>query len=470
MSDGRKTRIETDSMGEVAVPADRYWGAQTQRSLHHFSIGSEKIPLEVIHALAQVKRAAAVANRALGVLPARIADLVVAAADEVIDGRLDDHFPLHVWMTGSGTQANMNVNEVIANRAIELASGTIGSKDPVHPNDHVNRSQSSNDVFPTALNVSAALMIETRLRPALVGLRDALEEKAVAWRDLVKIGRTHMQDAVPVTLGQEFSGYVGMLDDNLERLAFARQGLMRLALGGTAVGTGLNAPKGFAVAATAALARRTGLAFEPAPNFFTVMGAHDAAVMASGVLRTLAVSLYKIASDIRLLACGPRAGFGELRLPENEPGSSIMPGKVNPTQCEALTMLATQVMGMDVATGFAGAGGALEMNVYKPMMAYNLIEACRMMADGMTNFTAFAIRGMEADEARLAETVERSLMLVTPLAPVIGYDKAAEIAHRAHHGGGTLREAALELGYVTAEEFDRIVDPAAMTGQRKGRG
>lgn len=461
---GEQMRSETDSMGAVEVPANRYWGAQTERARHHFAIGRDLFPLEIIHAVAEIKRAAAAANAETGVLDKRLSDLIRAAADEIIAGRHDGEFPLHVWMTGSGTQANMNVNEVISNRAIEMAGGARGSKDPVHPNDHVNRSQSSNDVIPTALNVAAAVMIGSRLLPALASLRGELAGKARQWRDVVKIGRTHMQDAVPMTLGQEFAGYVGMLDDNVERLAFAQKGLMRLAIGGTAVGTGLNAPAGFDAKVARELASRTGLPFEAAANKFAVMGAHDAMVMASGTLRVLAVSLHKIANDIRLLACGPRAGFAELVLPENEPGSSIMPGKVNPTQCEALAMLTVQVMGLDAATGFAGAGGLLDMNVYKPMIGANVIESCRMLADGMEHFAKFAVAGMEANESRLRETVDRSLMLVTALTPEIGYDKAAAIAHHAHHEGLTLREAALALGHIDAARFDRIVDPASMTG------
>lgn len=459
-----RTRKETDSMGAIEVPAERYWGAQTERSRHHFSIGRDLFPLEIIHALARIKGAAARVNADLGVLDERRAALIEAAAREIVEGRLDTEFPLHVWMTGSGTQANMNVNEVIANRAIGAAGGTLGSKDPVHPNDHVNRSQSSNDVVPTALNVAAALMMETRVLPALDTLRSALAAKAEAWRNLVKIGRTHMQDAVPMTLGQEMAGYVGVLDDNRARLVFARDGLMPLAIGGTAVGTGLNAPEGLDTGVAAALARETGLPFVAAGNKFAVMGSHDAMVAASGMLRTLAVSLNKIANDIRLLSCGPRAGFNEILLPENEPGSSIMPGKVNPTQCEALAMLAVQVMGLDAATAQAGAAGILEMNVYKPMIGSNVIDACRLLSDGMENFARFAVEGMQANEAQLSETVGRSLMLVTALTPEIGYDKAAAIAHHAHHHGMTLREAALDLGHVDAETFDRIVDASRMTG------
>lgn len=458
------TRRETDSMGPIDVPAQHYWGAQTERSRHHFAIGQDPFPLEVIHALARIKRAAARVNARLGVLDARRADLIVAAASEVADGRLDAEFPLKVWMTGSGTQANMNVNEVIANRAIEMAGGVLGSKDPVHPNDHVNRSQSSNDVVPAALNVAAALLIEQRVLPALAELRAALAEKAAAWRDLVKIGRTHMQDAVPMTLGQEIAGHVGLLDDNRARLAFARDGLMALAIGGTAVGTGLNAPEGFDRGVAEALAAETGLPFVAAPNKFAVMGSHDALVAASGLLRTLAVSLHKIANDIRLLSCGPRAGFNEILLPENEPGSSIMPGKVNPTQCEALAMLTLQVIALDGATAQAGAAGLLEMNVYKPMIGANVVTSCRLLADGMEHFSRFAVAGMRANEAQLAETVARSLMLVTALTPHIGYDKAGEIAHHAHHHGLTLRAAALALGHVDEATFDRVVDAAAMTG------
>jgi fumarate hydratase class II len=458
------TRRETDSMGAVEVPADRYWGAQTERARHNFAIGREGFPIEIVHALARIKAAAARANARLGTLDDERARLIVAAAEEIVAARHDGEFPLSVWMTGSGTQANMNVNEVIANRAIEMTGGTLGTKDPVHPNDHVNRSQSSNDVVPTALNIAAAVMIETRVIPAVRLLRDALRAKAEAWSGLVKIGRTHMQDAVPMTLGQEFAGYAGMLDDNLARLVFARDGLMPLAIGGTAVGTGLNAPDGFDELVAEDLAGQTGLPFRAAANKFTVMGAHDAMVMASGVLRTLAVSLHKIANDIRLLSCGPRAGFAELLLPENEPGSSIMPGKVNPTQCEALAMLTLQVCGLDAATGMGGAGGLLEMNVYKPLIGYNVVTGCRLLADGMEHFTRHAIEGTRANEARLAQTVSQSLMLVTALTPEIGYDKAAEIAHRAHHEGTTLREAALALGHVDAETFDRIVDAGAMTG------
>ncbi len=458
-----QTRQEIDSMGVIAVPSDRYWGAQTQRSIRYFSIGQDKMPLEVVQAIAVTKKASALANAALGKLPQEKTELIVRAADEIIAGHLDDHFPLHVWMTGSGTQCNMNVNEVIANRAIEMAGGEIGSKTPIHPNDHVNMSQSSNDVFPTAMHIAAAQALTHTLRPAVTQLRNALDEKVQAWADIVKIGRTHMQDAVPLTLGQEFSGYVGMLDDNLRRIEGALPGLYELALGGTALGTGLNAGPGFAEAAAEQIAAITGLSFVTASNKFTVMGAHDAMVMASGVLKTLAVSLYKIANDIRLLSCGPRAGFAELHLPENEPGSSIMPGKVNPTQCEALAMVAVQVMGYDAAVAFAGASGYLEMNVYKPMMIFNLLQSARLMADSCRNFSEFLVTGMTPNHRKISQYVEQSLMLVTALSPAIGYDKASQIAHHAFEHDLTLRAAALALGHVSEAEFDRLITPHAMT-------
>jgi len=455
-------RRESDSLGEIDVPADRYWGAGTQRSLVHFAIGEDLMPLEVIRALALVKKAAALANRELGKLPADKAGLIILVAEEVLEGKLDGNFPLHVWMTGSGSQANMNVNEVIANRAIELAGGVLGSKDPVHPNDHVNLSQSSNDAFPTAMHLAAVAAIHARLIPQVKRLRAALDEKAKSWADLVKIGRTHMMDAVPLTLGQEFSGYVGMLDDNLERIEGALPGLYRLALGGTAVGTGLNAPQGFEALAVGQIAALTGLPFVPAANKFAVMGAHDALVMASAVLKTLAVSLYKIANDIRLLGSGPRAGLHELELPANEPGSTIMPGKVNPTQCEALAMAAVQVMGYDAAVAFAGAGGHLELNVYKPLLIFNVLQSLKMLADGCCNFTDFLVKGLEPDRQQIDAFLHRSLMLVTALTPVIGYDKAAQIAHVAHARGLTLKEAALQLGYISGADFDRLVDPYKM--------
>jgi fumarate hydratase class II len=458
-----QTRRETDSLGEIEVPAERYWGAETQRSLRHFSIGASRIPIEVVHALAIVKKAAARANRELGELGERESDLISQAADEIIAGDLDGEFPLHVFMTGSGTQANMNVNEVISNRAIEISGGELGSKDPIHPNDHVNMSQSSNDVFPTAMHIAAARALQLRVIPKTRKLRDALDAKAQVWDDIMKIGRTHLQDAVPLTLGQEFSGYVGMLDDNLERLDFGLRGLFELAIGGTAVGTGLNTPPGFSEAAARGIAEQTGLPFLPARNKFAVMGAHDAMVMASGVLRTLAVSLYKIADDIRLLGCGPRAGLHELDLPANEPGSSIMPGKVNPTQCEAMTMVAVQVMGLDAAVGFAGAGGSLEMNVYKPLIVFNVLEAAGILADSCDNFSDFLVDGLRPNRDGIDRYVRESLMLVTALSPVIGYDRAAEVARHAFDNGQSLKAAALELGYVEEAEFDRIVDPARMT-------
>ena len=456
-------RIETDSLGEVKVPADRLWGAQTQRSLEHFSIGDDLMPREMIAAYAYLKKGAAEANAAQGRLPRELADAVVAVCDEILDHKHDDMFPLHVWMTGSGTQFNMNVNEVVSNRCCQLAGAPLGSKKPVHPNDHVNMSQSSNDNFPSAMYMAAALGVARDLLPSLAALHDALAAKAEAWKDIVKIGRTHLQDAVPLTLGQEFSGYAGLLADDAARLTGSLTDVYKLPLGGTAVGTGINAAPGFAEAAIADIARLTGLPFVPAPNKFTVQGSHDALVQLSGTLRTLAVSLYKIACDIRLLACGPRAGFYELVIPSNEPGSSIMPGKVNPTQCEALTMAAAQVMACDVAVGFGGAGGILEMNVYKPLMIFNIMKSIRILTDSMRNFRAFLVEGMEPNRKRIAEFVGRSLMLVTALSPVIGYDKASRIAHHAMDNDLTLREAALDLGYVDAAEYDRIVVPANMT-------
>lgn len=456
-------RIETDSLGEVKVPADKLWGAQTQRSLAYFSIGDDLMPREMITAYASLKKGAAEANAAQGRLPRELADAVIAVCDEILAHAHDDMFPLHVWMTGSGTQFNMNVNEVISNRCCQLAGTALGSKKPVHPNDHVNMSQSSNDNFPTAMYMAAAMGVSGKLLPSLNALHDALAAKAEAWKDIVKIGRTHLQDAVPLTLGQEFSGYAGLLADDAARLEASLGDVYKLPLGGTAVGTGINAAPGFAEAAIAAIARLTGLPFVPAPNKFTVQGSHDALVQLSGTLRTLAVSLYKIACDIRLLACGPRAGFYELVIPSNEPGSSIMPGKVNPTQCEALTMAAAQVMACDVAVGFGGAGGILEMNVYKPLMIFNIMKSIRLLADSMHNFRAFLVEGMEPNRKRIAEFVGRSLMLVTALSPVIGYDKASKIAHHAMEHDLTLREAALDLGYVDAAEYDRIVVPSRMT-------
>jgi fumarate hydratase class II len=459
MTDIRK---ETDSLGEVEVPADKLWGAQTQRSLEHFSIGQDLIPREMIIAYAILKKAAANANHAGKRLDDARHKLIVQVCDEILAGKHHDMFPLHVWMTGSGTQFNMNVNEVISNRCCQLAGTPLGSKHPVHPNDHVNMSQSSNDTFPSAMYIAAAVNVKQRLMPAVKALHDAIAKKAAEWDDIIKIGRTHMQDATPITLGQEWSGYAGMLADDLEWIEDALKGVYRLALGGTAVGTGINAAPGFAEAAAAEIAKLTGLPFVSAPNKFTVQGSHDALVQLSGTLRTLAVSLYKIANDIRLMSCGPRAGFHELLIPENEPGSSIMPGKVNPTQAEALTMIAVQVMGNDVAVGFGGAGGYLEMNVYKPLIIANIAHSITILSDGCTNFRKFLVEGTKPNLKKIKEYVDRSLMLVTALAPVIGYDKASKIAHYAMDHDLTLKEAALKLGFVTEAEFDRIVDPAKM--------
>jgi fumarate hydratase class II len=456
------TRTERDSMGTIEVPAYKLWGAQTQRSLEYFSIGSDLMPREMITAYAILKKAAALANCELGALDARSCEMIVTVCDEILAGKHADNFPLHVWMTGSGTQFNMNVNEVIANRCSQLAGAALGSKTPVHPNDHVNLSQSSNDTFPSAMYIAAAVGVRERLIPSVTALKEAIAAKAEEWRDIVKIGRTHLQDATPLTLGQEWSGYAGMLTDGLERIEAALGHVYRLALGGTAVGTGVNAAPGFAEAVAAEIARLTGLPFVTAPNKFTVQGAHDALVQLSGALKTLAVSLYKIANDIRLVSCGPRAGIAELELPENEPGSSIMPGKVNPTQCEALTMIAAQVMANDVAVGFGGAGGSLEMNVYKPLMIFNLANSITLLTDGCANFRKFLVVGAKPNLKNIAAHVERSLMLVTALAPAIGYDKASEIAHHAMQHDLTLKEAALQLGYVDEAEFDRLVDPKKM--------
>src|SRR5271156_2071980 len=455
-------RKETDSLGEVDVPADKLWGAQTQRSLEHFSIGKDLIPREMITGYATLKKAAANANHASKRLDQKRHDLIVQVCDEILAGEHHDMFPLHVWMTGSGTQFNMNVNEVISNRCCQLAGTPLGSKTPVHPNDHVNMAQSSNDSFPSAMNIAAADNVKQRLIPAVKALLDAIAKKVDEWKNVIKIGRTHMQDATPLTLGQEWSGYEGVLADDLDRIEDALKGIYRLALGGTAVGTGINSAPGFAEAAAAEIAKLTGLPFVTAPNKFTVQGAHDALVHLSGTLRTLAVSLYKIANDIRLMSCGPRAGFAELMIPENEPGSSIMPGKVNPTQCEALTMIAVQAMANDVAVGFGGAGGYLEMNVYKPLMIFNITNSVTIMADGCVNFRRFLIEGTELNLKKINEYVEHSLMLVTALSPVIGYDKASKIAHYAMDNDLTLKEAALKLGFVTEVEFDRVVDPKKM--------
>ena len=459
MTDVRK---EFDSLGEVDVPADKLWGAQTQRSLEHFSIGKDLMPREMITAYATLKKAAANANHAGKRLDDQAHALIVQTCDEILAGQHHEMFPLHVWMTGSGTQFNMNVNEVVSNRCCQIAGTPLGSKAPVHPNDHVNMSQSSNDTFPSAMYIAAAVNVTERLLPAVKALHDAIAAKATEWDDVVKIGRTHMQDATPITLGQEWSGYAGMLADNIERVGDALKGVYHLALGGTAVGTGINAAPGFAEAAAAEIARLSGLPFVTAPNKFTVQGAHDALVQLSGTFRTLAVSLYKIGNDIRLMSCGPRAGFAELEIPENEPGSSIMPGKVNPTQCEALAMIAVQVMANDVAVGFGGASGYLEMNVYKPLMIFNLTHSITIMTDGCTNFRKFLVEGTKPNLKKIKEYVDRSLMLVTALAPVIGYDKASKIAHYAMDNDLTLKQAALKLAFVTEAEFDRVVDPSKM--------
>jgi fumarate hydratase, class II len=456
-------RTETDSLGEVEVPADKLWGAQTQRSLEHFSIGDDLMPREMIVAYATLKKAAAEVNHTGGRLGDRQHELIVQACDEILAGQHQDQFPLHVWMTGSGTQFNMNVNEVVSNRCCQIAGTALGTKDPVHPNDHVNMSQSSNDSFPSAMCIAAAVTTANNLLPSVKALRDALDAKAKAWDSIVKIGRTHMQDATPLTLGQEVSGYVVMLDEAIGWIEQALPGVYRLALGGTAVGTGINAAPDFDVDAAAAIAKLTGLPFVTAPNKFAVQGAHDALVQLHGTFKTLAVSLFKIANDIRLLSCGPRCGFAELSIPANEPGSSIMPGKVNPTQCEALAMLSAQVMGNDVAVGIGGSGGYLEMNVYKPLIIFNVAKSARMLTDGCHNFRVFLVEGTEPNEKQIAGFVERSLMLVTALSPVIGYDKASKVAHYALDHDMTLREAALKLGFVDADEFDRVVDPAKMT-------
>ncbi len=458
-------------MGPIEVEADRYWGAQTERSLHHFSIGdpaADRMPVEIVRAMGVLKKAAALANRESGHLDPEIAELIVRAADEVIDGKLDDHFPLYVWQTGSGTQTNMNANEVISNRAIELAGGELGSKTPVHPNDHVNMSQSSNDTFPTAMHVAAATMVVERLLPGIGELREALDRRAAEFADIVKIGRTHLQDAVPLTLGQEFSGYVAQLDDDIARIESALPKIYELAIGGTAVGTGLNAPAGFGEACAAKIAELTGLPFVSAPNKFAVLAAHDGLVFLSGTEATLAASLMKIANDIRWLGSGPRAGIGELELPENEPGSSIMPGKVNPTQSEAMTMVVAQVFGNDAAVKFAGSQGNFELNVFKPVIIRNVLHSTRLLADSSRSFREFCVDGLRPNVARIDDLVHRSLMLVTALSPRIGYDKAAEIAKRAHHEGTSLKEAVVSLGYLTEAEYDDAVRPEDMVGPDSG--
>jgi len=457
-------RIETDTFGPIEVPADKYWGAQSQRSLANFKIGWEKQPKPIIRALGIVKRAAAETNMELGRLDRKIGEAIVKAAQEVIDGKLDDHFPLVVWQTGSGTQTNMNANEVIANRAIEILGGEKGSKKPVHPNDHVNMSQSSNDTYPTAMHIAAAEQIHHDLLPALHHLHRALDEKAKAWSHIIKIGRTHTQDATPLTLGQEFSAFAQQIENGIKRIELTMPMLMELAQGGTAVGTGLNAPRGFAEKVCQRIAEITGLPFKSAPNKFEALAAHDAMVMSHGALNTVAVSLFKIANDIRFLGSGPRSGLGELALPENEPGSSIMPGKVNPTQCEAVTMVCAQVFGNHTTMTFAGSQGHFQLNVFNPVMAYNFLQSVRLLTDAARSFTDNCIVGIKPREDNIRAAVERSLMLVTALAPKIGYDNAAKIAKEAHRKGTTLREEAVGGGYVTAEEFDAIVRPEKMLG------
>ncbi|MDL1861934.1 class II fumarate hydratase [Betaproteobacteria bacterium PRO7] len=457
------TRTERDTFGPIEVPAERLWGAQTQRSLQFFAVSTEKMPSELIDALVRIKRAAAQVNRELGLLDARKAEAIAAAADEVLRGEHREEFPLSVWQTGSGTQTNMNVNEVLANRASELLGGPRGTGRLVHPNDDVNRGQSSNDVFPTAMHVAAALALDRRLRPALAALRATLGAKATEFADIVKIGRTHLQDATPLTLGQQFSGYVAQLEAAAGAIAGAEPAVLELAIGGTAVGTGLNTHPEFGARVAAKLADDTGLAFVSAPNKFAALAGHEALLALHGGLKTLAAALMKIANDVRWLASGPRAGLGEITIPENEPGSSIMPGKVNPTQCEMLTMLAAQVLGNDAAVAIGAASGNFELNVYKPLLAHNVLQSIRLLADGCTSFDAHCARGIAPNRERIAELMARSLMLVTALAPHIGYDKAAEIAKKAHREGTTLKAAALALGYVTEEQFDAWIDPAAMT-------
>ncbi|MFN3262184.1 MAG: class II fumarate hydratase [Pikeienuella sp.] len=460
------TRTETDSFGPLEVPSDRYWGAQTQRSIKNFPIGWEKQPVAVVRALGVIKQACAEVNMAQGKLDPKIGAAIVAAATEVREGRLDDHFPLVVWQTGSGTQSNMNANEVISNRAIEMLGGVMGSKSPVHPNDHVNMSQSSNDTFPTAMHVSAAMTAHDVLLPGLRKLHAALAEKAEAFSDIIKIGRTHTQDATPLTLGQEFGGYAYQVEQGIRRVEASLPNLYALAQGGTAVGTGLNTKTGFAEKVAEAVARITGLPFVTAPNKFEALAAHDAVVEASGAVKTVAASLFKIANDIRLLGSGPRCGLGELILPENEPGSSIMPGKVNPTQCEALTMVCAHVFGNDAAIGFAGSQGHFELNVYKPMMSYNLLQSMQLLGDAAAAFTDNCVEGISADEERISKLMWESLMLVTALAPEIGYDNATKVAKTAHKNRTTLKQEAIALGFVDAETFDRVVQPKDMLGPK----
>ena len=457
-----KMRTETDSFGKLKVPADKYYGAQTARSLINFPIGVETMPASIIRALGVIKRSAAITNKSLKNLDAKRASAIVKAASEVAEGKLDDNFPLSIWQTGSGTQSNMNANEVISNRAIEIMGGEIGSKDPVHPNDHVNKSQSSNDTFPTAMHIAAAEEIHHSLLPALRKLRNALNDKSKEFRKIIKIGRTHTQDATPVTLGQEFSGYVAQLDNGIKRIETGLKELYFLAQGGTAVGTGLNTKRGFDKKFAEEVAAYTKLPFKTAPNKFEALAAHDAYVSAHGAINTVAMSLFKIANDIRFLGSGPRSGLGELSLPANEPGSSIMPGKVNPTQCEALTMVCTQIMGNNAAMGMAGSQGHFELNVYKPMMAYNMLQSIQLMSDSANAFTDKCVTGIQANEGRIDELLQRSLMLVTALAPTIGYDNATKVAKTAHKNGTTLREEAVRLGFVTEKEFDKVVRPELM--------
>lgn len=455
-------RTETDSMGAIEVPNDRYWGAQTQRSLMYFAIGHDTMPVELIRAFGILKKAAAIVNQTLGKLPDDKAQLMIQAADEVIAGQLNDHFPLSVWQTGSGTQTNMNANEVISNRAIELAGGVLGSKSPVHPNDHVNMSQSSNDTFPTAMHIAAAEAIHQRFIPMVKKLRDALQEKADEFQDIIKIGRTHLMDAVPLTLGQEFSGYVAQLDQGLARVEASLPGLYELAIGGTAVGTGLNTHPEFAERAAAEIANLTGLPFVSAPNKFAALAAHDAIVATSGAIKTIACALLKIANDLRWMGSGPRCGLGELILPANEPGSSIMPGKVNPTQCEAMTMVCVQVMGNDSAIAIAGSQGNFELNVFKPVLIHNLIHSIRILSDACESFTDHMVVGIQPNRDRIQQFLENSLMLVTALNPKIGYDRSAKVAYKAYQENSTLREACIALGFLSGEEFDQIVRPEQM--------